>query len=86
MRRGYGNHLCRRVLLVPKSAASVDMGIVREETPGGRVYLEPCSLVSLGDDLTTVRKELETLEQQCQQQLITATLSSVEQVDACCNL
>jgi DNA mismatch repair protein MutS2 len=71
------------VLLVPKASVSAEFGIVRGLTEnGGRCYVEPRPLVSLGDELKLLRDELQKAEAMLQRQLIQTILKAASPIDA----
>ena len=73
----------RKVLLVPRSAAVKDGGVIRGvEQLGNRCYLEPQNLVKVGDQLVTIRKELEEMEVRLEHQLIESIQTVASPFDA----
>ena len=71
----------RKVMLIPKSAATPDIGLVRG-SEGGRCYVEPRSAVQYGDDLAAVRHELVSTEAQIEQDLIQTIVRAQQVMDA----
>jgi len=73
----------RKVLLIPKSSASSEIGIIRGLTEnGGRYYVEPRDLVNLGDELQQLREELRKTEAILEHQLVQTVLKAASPIDA----
>jgi dsDNA-specific endonuclease/ATPase MutS2 len=71
----------RKVLLVPKSAATPDLGLVRG-SEAGRCYVEPRSVVDPSNELAAVRQALTSSEAQITQDLIQTIVRAQHVIDA----
>ena len=70
-------------MLVPQAATKPEFGIVRGTTEnGGRCYVEPSQLVSLGDELQVLKEELQRTESIITHQLIQTIINVASVVDA----
>jgi hypothetical protein len=70
----------RKVLLVPKSAATPDLGLVRG-SEAGRCYVEPRSIVDSSNELVAVRQTLTSSEAQITQDLIQTIVRAQNAID-----
>lgn len=77
----YLEHDGRKVLLIPKSAATPDLGLIRG-SEAGRCYVEPRSVVDYGDELAEVRRTLTAYESQIEEDLIQTIVRAQQSMDA----
>lgn len=70
----------RKVLLIPKSAATPDLGLVRG-SEAGRCYVEPRSVIEYGDELADVRRALTSCQSQIEQDLIQTIVRAQQVMD-----